>query len=275
MEILITMKKIILLLTLSFYTTQSISSETLTFGIVPQQSASKLAKLWTPIIENINNRTGLSIKFATAKNIPSFEERLAKGEYDFAYMNPYHFTVYNQKPGYHAIAKASNKSIKGILVTKKNSPIKNLQDLENSTIAFPAPAAFAATILTQADLLKSQVNFSSKYVSSHDSVYRSVAKGIYSAGGGVVRTFKNVDPKINEQLNILWTTKGYTPHAISYHPNISENIALKIQQVLVEMANSKEGKKLLRNIKISGFEKAVDSDWDDVRQLNIRLINPQ
>jgi len=275
MEILITMKKIILLLTLSFYTTQSISSETLTFGIVPQQSASKLAKLWTPIIEHINNKTGLSIKFATAKNIPSFEERLAKGEYDFAYMNPYHFTVYNQKPGYHAIAKASNKSIKGILVTKKNSSIKNLQDLENSTIAFPAPAAFAATILTQADLLKSQVNFSSKYVSSHDSVYRSVAKGIYSAGGGVVRTFKNVDPKINEQLNILWTTKGYTPHAISYHPNISENIALKIQQVLVEMANSKEGKKLLRNIKISGFEKAVDSDWDDVRQLNIRLINPQ
>ena len=84
-------------------------------------------------------------------------------------------------------------------------------------MAFPAPTAFAATILTQADLAANQVSFTPSYVSSHDSVYRSVAKGIYPAGGGVVRTFNNVAEEVRKQLRILWITKGYTPHAIAIH----------------------------------------------------------
>ncbi|MFT7672206.1 MAG: ABC-type phosphate/phosphonate transport system substrate-binding protein [Gammaproteobacteria bacterium] len=39
---------------------------------------------------------GFKVNFKTAPNIPTFKKRLAAGEYGFAYMNPYHYTVFNQ-----------------------------------------------------------------------------------------------------------------------------------------------------------------------------------
>lgn len=246
----------------------------LTFAVVPQQSASKLAKLWSPIIDDISLKSGVKIKFTTAPDIPTFEKRLSEGLYDIAYMNPYHYVIFNQSPGYQAIAKARDKRIKGIIVVAKESPITKFSDLnkrDNKSLAFPAPAAFAATILTQSDLKKNKVEFIPQYVSSHDSVYRTVAKGIYPAGGGVLRTFNNVDPKIKAQLRILSTTKGYTPHAIAAHPRVSKAQSSSIQKALASMEQREEGKALLNKIKIKGFEKAKDKDWNDIRKLDISV----
>jgi len=265
------MKKITFSFLILLFSPFMMAQTTLTFGVVPQQSASKLAKLWTPIFEKLSLKTAINIKFETAPDIPTFEKRLSQGQYDIAYMNPYHYVIFNQKPGYQAIAKARDKRIKGIIVVAKNSIYNNFNDLKNSTLAFPAPAAFAATILTQADLKNNNITFQSKYVSSHDSVYRTVAKGIYPAGGGVLRTFNNVDPSIKEQLKILSTTKGYTPHAIAIYPTVTPKQAKKIQQALIEMEQSDSGKALLNNINIKGFENAVDSDWDDIRKLNLSV----
>jgi phosphonate transport system substrate-binding protein len=177
--------------------------------------------------------------------------------------------VFNQSVGYQAIAKARDKQIKGIIVVAKNSGINNLQDLQKSTLAFPAPGAFAATMLTQAALHKQDVNFTPKYVSSHDSVYRSVAKGIYPAGGGIIRTFNNVAPEIRSQLNILLTTKGYTPHAIATHPRMTAANNHKLQQALLAMDQQIAGKALLKSINLKGFVSAVDTDWDDIRALKL------
>jgi phosphonate transport system substrate-binding protein len=243
-----------------------------TFAIVPQQSASKMAKLWTPVLIYINQQTGLDVQFKTAKDIPTFEQRLSEGEYDFAYMNPYHFTVFNQTPGYQAVAKARDKKIKGILVVRKDSPIQSIQELNNMTLAFPAPAAFAASILPRAELSGMGNTYQARYVSSHDSVYRTVAKGLYPAGGGVMRTFNNVSPDIRDQLKVLWTTKGFTPHAIASHPNIPTEVSILLQSALVAMEQSEEGQQLLKNIKIKGFETAKNEDWDDVRALRIDLL---
>jgi phosphonate transport system substrate-binding protein len=181
--------------------------------------------------------------------------------------------VFNTSTGYQAIAKERDKQIKGIIVVPKNSEISRLTDLQNTVLAFPAPAAFAATILTQADLAAQQVSFTPDYVSSHDSVYRSVAKGIYPAGGGVLRTFNNLAPQIREQLRILWTTDGYTPHAIAVHPRITVEDTLKLQRALLNMDQDAAGKQLLESININGFENGVDADWDDIRDLQLKLFS--
>jgi len=150
------------------------SEETYTFGVVPQQAAARLAQVWAPLLAYLGRESGLQLQFKTASNIPVFEQRLAGEVYDFAYMNPYHFTVFNQQPGYQALARARDKLIRGILVVRKDSTIQTLQDLDNVTIAFPAPAAFAATILPRGELAAMGNSIEPRYVSSHDSVYLSL-----------------------------------------------------------------------------------------------------
>ena len=245
---------------------------TLTFGIVLQQTASKLLQSWGPLLQWLSQRTGHDIQFKTAPDIPTFESRLQKGEYDFAYMNPYHFTVFNRTAGYQAVVRARNKRIHGIIVVRRDSDIAELDDLEGQQIAFPAPAAFAATVLPRANLAASGVQVEPRYVSSHDSVYRAVAGGFYPAGGGVVRTLRSAAPEIRDQLRVLWKSPGYTPHAIAVHQRVPAHWVDALRQALTEVHQTEDGRIVLERLKISGFQDASDDDWDDVRALNIDAL---
>lgn len=241
----------------------------LTFGIVPQQAASTLARLWSPIFELLSQNANFQLRFATARDIPTFEKRLALGEYDIAYMNPYHYTVFHDSVGYQALVKQKDKQIKGIIVVRKDSPIQSLEELDGKLIAFPAPAAFAASVLPRANLKLEGIEAQIKYVGSHDSVYLAVAQNLVDAGGGVKRTFNTMDASTSEQLRVLWVTPGYTPHAVAAHPRVSSEIVNELKRRLVELTSLPEGSRVLNKLRFNSFEFAQDSDWDDVRALGL------
>lgn len=264
---------LILEVTCSFAYAQEKEPLVLSFGVVPQQSASVLAKKWIPILALVEKDTGLKISFKTAPNIETFEKRTVAGEYDIAYMNPYHYTVFSQKPGYKAFAKQKNKSITGIIVVKKDSAIMSLKELEGQRIAFPSPAAFAASILTRAEFAKNGVNIEPVYVSSHDSVYQNIQRGFFSAGGGIQRTLNTVGKETSDELRILTKTAKYTPHAFAAHPRLSDETLNKVKLSFINLASSEVGKEALEKIAFKqGIEAAHDSSWDDVRALNIDLL---
>jgi phosphonate transport system substrate-binding protein len=112
-----------------------------------------------------------------------------------------------------------------------------------------------------------------KYVSSHDSVYRSVEKGLYPAGGGVPRTFNNLAEDIRAQLRIIWTSEGFTPHAIAFHPRVPKKAVDEIKEALFSLDGDPQGKNILNNLQINAFEPATDGQYNDVRALQIEKIN--
>ena len=247
----------------------------LTFGIVPQQAASTLIRDWTPLLRLLSEQSGLALRFATAPTIPEFEARLQASEYDIAYMNPYHFTVFNDSPGYHALVHAADRQIRGIVVVRHDASIGALTDLEGGELVFPAPAAFAATLLTQATLRRDGINFTPRYVGSHDSVYLNVAKGLALAGGGVMRTYNMAPAAVREQLRVLYTTPGFTPHAIATAPRLPDASRQALLQALLALPETEAGRAALERINISAFQTATDSTWDDVRELGINRLLAQ
>jgi len=267
--------KIALISLLSLCLSTELYAKEYTFGIVPQQSSKKLARLWTPVLQKLSQDTGITLKFSTAKDIPTFEKRLTEGHYDIAYMNPYHFTVFNQSPGYIALAHQSDKRINGIMVVRYDSSLTNLKDLNGATIAFPSPAAFAATILPTANMRNQNISFDSKFVSSHDSVYLAVSRGLLPAGGGILRTFNNTDPAVRDTLRILWKSDGYTPHAFAAHPAIPAEDRTLIANALAMLGRTEEGAKLLATLNFKSIQLADDTQWDDVRALKITELNTE
>lgn len=245
------------------------ASQEYSFGIVPQTNGSKLSKLWSPILKYLEENTNVKLRFATTRNINTFEKRLVAGKYDIVYMNPYHYTLFHDKQGYNAFAKAKNKRLKGIIVVKKDSPYKSIDDLDNTELAFPSNA-FAANLVPSAVLTSKNLSYSPKFVSSHDSVYRNIARGRYPAGGGVMRTFNNTSSEYRDKLRILWRSDGYTPHAFAAHPRVPQEIVINLQKALLQMENDPYGKALLKKIRLKGIEKGQDKEWDDVRALNIQ-----
>lgn len=250
---------------------ESTTLKTLTFGVVPQQAASKLARAWVPLLRSLSDRLGVTVEFATAPDIPTFEERLAQGVYDIAYMNPYHFTLFNDSPGYQALARAKDHRIKGIIVVPRDSAITSLSDLAGQSLAFPAPRAFAATLITRSHLETEAPGYSAHFVSSHDSVYRSVASGRFVAGGGIQRTLNALEPEVRQELRVLWQSPGYTSHAVVVHPRVDEATVRRLLGALETLETSESGPRLLTPLRMKGFEAADNSDWDDVRRLNISV----
>jgi phosphonate transport system substrate-binding protein len=244
----------------------------LTFGIVPQQAASKLAEEWGPLLAEVSKRSGVPLVFRTAPSIPVFEERLAKGEYDFAYMNPYHYVVFHKRGNYQAFARERDRKIKGIIVVRRDSAYQRLTDLAGKTVVFPAPAAFAASILTQAEFGRANVPIEAKFVASHDSVYRAVASGLQEAGGGIQRTFEASPPEVRDSLRVLAETSPFTPHAFAVSPRVPADTTAKVLAAMQSLADDEEGQRLLSPLAFKGFGAANDKDWDDIRALDIRLL---
>ncbi|MDF2152868.1 phosphate/phosphite/phosphonate ABC transporter substrate-binding protein [Vibrio sp. CAU 1672] len=246
------------------------AKQKLIFGVVPQQSAAKLASQWGPLIDGWAEEANLDITFATAPDIPTFEQRLAAGEYDIAYMNPYHFILFKESPGYTAIAKAKNKRIHGIVVVSQDWQ-QGMDKFDGRTIAFPAPRAFAATIINQSELKALGISFESKFVGSHDSVYLGVARGLYVAGGGVLRTFNSLPDNVKDQLKIIHKSKGYTPHAIAVLKDLDSTAIEKLTRAMENLDNNASVKKSFNMLNIQGLEKAQDADWDDIAELDISI----
>ncbi len=238
------------------------------FGIVPQQSATKLAQVWVPVLQEISARSGLDVRFVTAKDIPAFEACLLAGAYDAAYMNPYHYVFYHAKSGYQAIAHRRDAKLQGIIVTRTDSAITALEQLSGKDVAFPSPAAFGASVLPRAEMTQKNIPFTPHYVKSHDSVYRAVAAGHMPAGGGIRRTFDNMPEDIRSQLQILHTTLAYTPHAIAVSSRLDKASADRLQDALTGIG---EGSPVFKGLGIKGFEAAEDSAWDDIRDLNLGI----
>jgi phosphonate transport system substrate-binding protein len=187
-------------------------------------------------------------------------------------MNPYHYAAFHESAGYEVFAKEKLKSLKGIIVVRKDSPIRSLEELDGKTLAFPDPVAFAASIITQAELANRGLKVQAKYVSSHDSVYQSVEKGIYPAGGGVPRTFNSTAEVIRAQLRILWTSAGFTPHAIAAHPRVPKEAIDRVKEALFSLAGDPQGKDVLKNLEMKDFESVANSQYDDVRALRIKTL---
>ena len=260
------MKKLLLLPLLAI---AGFSSE-ISLGVVPQQSPLKLSQKWTKITEYLNNETGLKVVFKTKNSIPKFEDELYKGNYDISYMNPYHFTVANEKQGYEAFTRA-DKKIGGILLAQDENMKLSKENLMGKTFLFPAPNAFAATLLTKYEL-KQKFDFDVDkdgkvfYVNSHDSVYKGVSRAVGDIGGGIVRTYNNFKSKSDkEKINIVYKTNKYPSHPIAYHPRMNKEDIQKLQNAFLNMPSE-----LKAILSIKNFIVTDTKEYDVIKNIKIK-----
>jgi phosphonate transport system substrate-binding protein len=243
-------------------------AKTITFGIVPQQSPQKIYEAWQPFISYLSKYTKTEIRLRTEKSIPEFEKKLYSGQYDIAYSNPYHFVIANKKQNHQAVARF-DKDIIGILVTKKDSKINSIKDIKDKSFIFPAPKAFAATILTKYETLENinhDIEKSKKfrYVNSHDSVYKGIQRNIAQVGGGIIRTFNKFKDK--DDLKIIYKTNKYPSHPISVANNLDEKFKEKLLDALISIP-----KDVINPINTKSLKLIDTKEYDIVKKLANKL----
>lgn len=260
----------ILILMSGLCVAQETSPRYYTFAVVPQFSVTRIYSIWQPVLDELENRTGLHFALRNYPSIPAFEQGFADGDYDFAYMNPYHAVVANEEQGYVPLIKDDGRKLHGIFVVGKNSPIQTPKDLDGKVIAYPAPNALGASLLIKERLTDEYaVNTRPSYVKTHTSVYLNVALGRVAGGGGVQKTLDQQNPELRNELRVLFKTREVEPHPIVVHPRISEAERMKVSQALLAMGNEQRTLELLAKIPIRQPGEATLKDYQNLKGLRL------
>ena len=240
------------------------------FGVVPQFGQRRIFQTWVPILRRLEQKTGLRFELVGSEQIPVFETRFIAGEFDFAYMNPYHVVVANNKQGYIPLVRDGARVLQGVIVVRNDSPIKSVQELSGKTVAFPSANALGASLLPRSELAQRYgIKLVPRYVKTHSSVYLHVVQKLVVAGGGVRSTLRHQKPRIREKIRILSRTAGVSPHPIVAHPRVPARHIQAVRKALLAMGKNSADRALLAKIPIQQVIESSVADYETVRRLEL------
>ena len=218
--------------------------------IVPQTAISQLYSHWVPLLEHLGKRSNQCFELIVPATIPVFEKQLLNGKADFAFVNPHHAVMAFKAHQYIPLIADGKNKLDGLIVVRADSNINKLKDLNHSKIVFPAPNAFAASLLIRSFLMQEGIVFEPIYVKSHKNVYWSVMTGDVPAGGGVNNTFFRELDEIKNQLRILYKTPMFMPHPFIANPRVPPNVQRAVQDAFLSMKKDPALAELLNNVQI-------------------------
>lgn len=224
------------------------AAESYNFAVTPQFEQRKLFAIWKPILNELSRKTGIELRLITKLTVPEFERELSQGSFDFVYANPYHILHEVPRQGYLPLVR-DQEPLRGILVVRKDSPLKSPAELDGQTLAIPSFNALGASLLLRADLEQIyKIKVVTINAKTHSSVYLHVINGLAAAGGGVEKTLREQEPAIREQLRVLYTTRDMPSLPVAAHPRVPAQVRERIRQAFLDLAKTEAGRKMLNEI---------------------------
>lgn len=252
------------------YGDQSRANAPLVFTPVPQFPAPTLFARWSPLLEEIGKSTNQCFDLVIKPSIPDFERYLLSGDPALAYANPYHAVMAYKSKGYQPLLADGASLLTGILVAKNDGSVTNLADLQGKRVDFPAPNAFAASLVLRAHLSLLNINIRPKYVKTHSNVYRGVLIGEVAAGGGVNKTLDAEPEEIRKKLRVIYESPGYRSHPIITSPNVSRAIREQILQSFIALEKTEHGRALLAGVQLNEpIAVSYQKDYRPLEKLNL------
>ena len=244
--------------------------KTYTLAIVPQFTPSVIERDWIPLTARLSADTGLKLELKFYKSIPDFEQDFLSGGPDFVYLSPYHAVLARKAQGYIPLIRDAEPLI-GILVVRRDSPVKSVKQLNGAVLAFPSARAFASSMYLRALLSeKEKMAFVPKYVSTHSNVYRHVILGMSTAGGGVNKTLHKESPELQDQLRTIYQTPPVPSHALCAHPRVAASVRETVAGAILKLADSGPSQALLKNVELSRPVRTdYEKDYKSLESLNL------
>lgn len=240
----------------------------LRFGILPLQSPTKLAAMFIPLTEYLQQALGTPVQFVTAPSFSRYMSRVKQRDYDIIYLNPLTYTE-ARKAGYRVIVKVAQEPFTGILVVRKDGPIKDLDPQHLAAglrLGFPDPNAFAATVMTR-QYMENQgfdVNrqFHVHYFGSQDSALMALYSGLVDIIGTWRPSLRSMPAAVRKDLHIIAETPPQPQMPIAVRENMSKQDIQRIKNCLLSLTHTAQGRKALDALGFkNGFVQANDAEY--------------
>jgi phosphonate transport system substrate-binding protein len=240
-------------------------------GVLPLQSPNKLAVMFLPLAEALSERLGRPVQFVTAPSFSAFMARVSERAYDILYLNPL-LCSRSLAHGYHVVAKVGGEPFTGILVVRRDSPLKDLNPAQlppHLRIGFPDPGAYAATVMTLRHLTRLGIDvdrtFQVKYFGSQDSALMALYSGLVDVAGTWKPSLRSMPKEVRNALRVIAETPPEPQMPIALRDDLPPADAEAIVAVLTELGKTPRGQAILGGMALpQGFVVANDHEYEKV-----------
>lgn len=252
-------------------------SAPLVMGVFPRRSAKVTFKLFKPLANYLSKQLGRDVELRTAADFASFWEGVKRRDYDLVHYNQYHYLVSRRDFGYRVILRneeAGYPTLAGTLVVRKDSGIKTLQDLKGKKIVFGGGKKAMMSYIAVRYLLQEAGLHHGDYIEAFAKNPPNAMFSVYhhqsdAAGcGDAVMRLKMVKERINtDELTYLLQGEQLPHLPWAVKDNLPDDLATKIQRLLADLKDSKEGRNLLKQARLTALLPAVDADFEPHRAI--------
>lgn len=249
-----------------------------TLGVFPRRPVAVTHKAFKPLAEHLSQQLGEPVHLVIPKDFKEFWKGVEKKQFDVVHYNQYHYIKSHKDLGYRVIVsneEFGNKQVAGALSVRKDSGIKTVGDLKGKTILFGGGKKAMGSYIAPTAILKKagltadkdyKVKFAKNPPSAVIGVYNKAADA--AGSGNVILKIKGVTKKIDvNDMTVLAESEPFTHLPWAVKDNMPEDKAKKLQDIMVELKNSDQGKEILKAAKVTGFYAVTDADFSKVREI--------
>lgn len=259
---------------IEYSSTPSFEKKEYIFGVHPLHNPKKLFEVYQPLIDFINSQLVDSrIKLEASRNYAAYDKKLFSGYFDLSLPNPYQ-TVVAADLDYEIFGKmGDDNNFKGLLIIRKDSNINKVSDLKGKSISYPALTALAATMMPQDFLYKNGIDINKDINNSYVGSQESSIMNVYLKKSQAASTwpppwiaFAKERPQIAKKLEVKWETKPLLNNGLVARKDFPKKLLSKISNIIFNLHTHENGKKILKNMELSRYEKADYKTYDKVRE---------
>lgn len=260
--------------------------DSLTFAIIPTEETVAELQLYKPVTDRMAKLTGKKIEFFMPTSYASVVEGMLSKFVDVAVLGPYSYVIandkdkevevfatYAKKPGF---LQEEGPGYKGVLVSKKGSGLKTIEDLKGKLVGLTDPGSTSGNLVPRVvfsqvigmdidDYFKKSV-----YTGSHELSTVAVHQGKVDAAFVASHRFDNVvakgDVKL-EDFNIIWSSPAIPQDPFVYRSPLCDDIKAQIRETFLGLKDEPNAKAFLANVKSNTFVAMTSADYDVIRDL--------
>ena len=253
----------------------------------PSVDAKRISFNAKSLTDYLHAKTGYYFTTAVPASYVAVVEAFGTDKADIAAINTFSYLMANAKYGAEAklrvVREGDQTSYKGQFITRFDSGINSIEDINGRSMAYVDPSSTSGYILPKALLDSKGIKPSETvFAMRHDNVVTMVYQGQVAAGATYyappdpktgeimdarMRVLKQF-PDVAKKIKIIGFTQDIPNDPWVFRKNMSETMKNKIIDALLQFVKTPEGKKSLFDIyDITGLVRTKDSDYDGLRKL--------
>ena len=246
-------------------------------GLIPTEGGADIIARFKPLIDHLERVLGIEVEGKSASDYAGIITAMTHKHIEFAYFGPKSYTDAANKANAEAVAlemgESGQKGYYGVIISKKGSGIKTLEQAKGRGFAFNDPNSTSGYLVPMV-LFKRDLKVDPKKYFKHVKWSGSHGASILGVKNGTIEVASTNDIDLRrmaekgqvsyDEFNIIWTSNLIPGSPMCVRGDLPDSLKAAFCGALMMFNGDKIG---LQKLQIGGYAYCDDSTYDPIRYL--------